>query len=134
MKKTYNLLIAALLSISLLMATNESRCFAYGIASEIVNVAGANLDCTLTCDESYVCATATFVGGSGTVEATAIGYFRNLQYNKLTISSTYSNPTPGGVSTTVNCPAGSSFYAAEGVYAVDSSRGEGGTTLYVSLE
>lgn len=134
MKKTYHFMMAFLLSISLLMATNESRCFADGLATEIVNVAGAELMCTLTCAESYARATATFVGASGTVEATARGYYYNEDYHEVRISAYGSNPTPGGISVTADCDAGYSFFAAEGEYAVDSSRGIGGTSLYVSLE
>lgn len=134
MKKTYNFMVAFLLSISLLMASNESHCYAAGISTAVVNIAGADLNCSLTCDETYACATATYVGASGTVEVTAIGYYYDEEDNKVKTTSFGSNPTPGGISVTVNCATGYPFCAAEGEYAVDSSRGIGGTNLYVSLE
>ena len=134
MKKTFKFVVAFGVSISLLMAANGSRCYAYGLASAIKNIAGADLDCTLTYDESYVCAIASFVGGSGTVRATAIGYFYDEEHNTIRMSFFNSNPTPGGVSASVDCIDGYSFFAAEGEYEVDSSRGKGGTNLYVKFD
>ena len=134
MKKTYKFMVAFLLSISLLMATNEARCYALAMSSAVVDIEGADLNCTLSCDTTYARATASFVGGSGTVEATARGYYYDEDSHEVRISSFNSNPTPGGVSATANCRSGYSFFAAEGVYAVRSPRGTGGTNLYVSLE
>lgn len=132
MKKSYNFMVAVLVSISLLMATNESRCYAAPSYAR-VNIAGAELLCTLTYDNSSVCASATFYGDSGTIEATARGYYYDENSHEVRISSFGSNPTPGGISVTVDCPKGYSFFAARGEYAVDCSRGKDGTYIYAPI-
>lgn len=126
MKKINKIMAALMASVALLMMTGETNCYAYGLASANKNVAGVYLECTLVYDESYVNAVASFSEGSGTVMATAIGYFWNENYNEVRMSKYNSSPLPGGVSATVNCMDGYSFFAAEGEYEVDSSRGKGG--------
>ena len=133
MKKTYNLMVAVLISISLLAATNESRCYA-AEAYARENIAGADFNCSLIYDESYACASASFVGYTGTVKATARGYYYNEDYCEVRISCSGSKTVPGGVSATVNCDDGYSFFAVEGEYKLASPRGKGDTSLYAVLE
>lgn len=133
MKRTYNFIIAVFACFSLLMATDATRCYAGAPSFERVNIAGADLFCTLTYDKTYVCASATFSGGSGTIEATARGFYRDEASHEVRISSFGSNPTPGGISVTVNCPEGYSFFEARGEYAVDCSRGKDGTFIHVPV-
>lgn len=80
-----------------------------------VTIEGRNIYTSITASVSSATATISYTEGPGQVRACVIGNARSILAPNVTMTVSgpkNSNPTPGGVSSSVNAPDGWKFYGA----------------------
>lgn len=90
--------------------------------AKTIQIEGRNINMTLTASPSTAIATISFTEGSGQVKVCVTGQARSLVAPNVTMSipgPLNSNPTPGGVSSTVSALEGWKFEGASAQYGYD---------------